>query len=152
MNQSNSELTFSLPMSTQDIEKCIPHRYPFLLVDRVTDYKPGEFIVAYKNISGTDPVLQGHFPGNPLMPGVLMVEGMAQASAVLGKLTHPETSDTCLLMEIGETRFRRMVVPGDCLEYHVRVVKKRQHFFWFEAEAKVGDEIAATAKFSAKLA
>lgn len=148
---SRDPYEFDLPMTITDIEKCIPHRYPFLLLDRVLEYTKGESIRAIKTVSGCEPLLQGHFPGNPLVPGVIMIEGLAQASAVLGKLTKGDECNTCLLMEINETRFRRKVVPGDVLEYNVRVAKRRSHFFWFEGEAKVGDEVAALAKFSAKL-
>lgn len=148
---SSNNYNFEVPMMISDIEKCIPHRYPFLLVDRVNEYKKGEFISASKNITGGEPILQGHFPGNPIVPGVIMIEGMAQASAILGKLTKESDTDTCLLMEINETRFRRKVVPGDVLTYEVKVVKRRKDFFWFEGVARVGDEIASTAKFSAKL-
>ena len=145
------DFSFQLPMMIGDIEKCIPHRYPFLLVDRVHSYVKGESIVASKNVTGGEPILQGHFPGNPIVPGVIMIEGMAQASAILGKLTKAAECDTCLLMEIQETRFRRMVVPGDVLKYDVRIVKARKDFFWFEGEATVEGELAASTRFSAKL-
>lgn len=153
MNQQTDrgEFDFDLPMSVADIEKCVPHRYPFLLVDRVVAYDKGEAITAYRNISMADPLLQGHFPGNPILPGVIMIEGLAQASAVLGKLTKGTECDTCLLMEISDTRFRKMVVPGDVLYYNVKVVKRRKDFFWFEGVATVDGEVAASAKFSAKL-
>lgn len=146
-----SEQLYKLPMGTVEIEKCIPHRYPFLLIDRVDDYAAGEFILASRCISGGDPILQGHFPGNPVVPGVVIVEGMAQASAVLGKITRGEDCETCLLTEITKTRFRRQVVPGDKLDYYVKVTKMRSPFFWFEGQARVGDELAASASFSAKL-
>jgi 3-hydroxyacyl-[acyl-carrier-protein] dehydratase len=148
-DESKSQLR--MPMLTQDIERCIPHRHPFLLIDRILDCRVGEYILATRNVSSSDVLLQGHFPGNPIMPGVLIIEGMAQASAVLGKLTDAEACNTCLLTEIGQTRFRRKVIPGDVLEYHIKVVKRRRPFFWFEGEAKVAGEIAAMAHFSAKL-
>ena len=142
---------FELPMGTPEIERCIPHRYPFLLIDRVLAYSVGEYIHATKNISISDGILQGHFPGDPVVPGVIIVEGMAQASAVLGRLTSKTESAACLLMEIQQTRFRRKVVPGDTLDYFVRIVKSRGNFLWFEGEAKVDGELATSCKFSAKI-
>ena len=128
------------------------HRYPFLFIDKITDYVVGDHITAIKNVTATEPLLQGHFPENPVVPGVVIVECMAQASAVLGRLTEPDNSETCLLMEIQKTRFRRQVVPGDVMTVKVKVVKRRAPFFWFEGEVHVDDELAATANFSAKLA
>ena len=133
------------------VQDWLPHRYPLLLVDRVLDYRPNEFIRAIKLVSGLDPYLQGHFPGNPVMPGVLIVEAMAQASGILGRLTFPERKNTCLLTEIGETRFRRQVTPGDVLELHIIVEKQRKDFFWFNGTAKVAGELAASCVFTAKL-
>ena len=150
-NESGGHL-FHAPMSIVDIKKCIPHRYPFLLLDRINDYMVGEFIHAQKNVTGNEPLLQGHFPGNPIVPGVMIVECMAQASAVLGKLTRPDTAETCLLIEIDKTRFRKQIVPGDCMAIFVKVIRRRRDFFWFEGEVKVANQLAATATFSAKLA
>ena len=133
------------------LQEWLPHRYPFLLVDRVLDYKAAEFIHAIKMVSSLDPYLQGHFPQNPVMPGVLFVEALAQASSILGRLTFPERSNTCLLTEIGETRFRRKVIPGDLLDLHIGVIKQRKDFFWFNGTAKVANEIAASCVFTAKL-
>ena len=140
----------SLPMDVPAIERCIPHRYPFLLIDRILEYSVGERILARKNVSVSDQFLQGHFPGDPVMPGVLIVEGMAQASAVLGKLTDPKCSQV-LLTEISSSRFRRKVIPGDVLEIEVKVTKSRKSFFWFDAEARVDGEQAAVVSFSARL-
>ncbi|MGE0173501.1 MAG: 3-hydroxyacyl-ACP dehydratase FabZ [Oligoflexales bacterium] len=145
-------LDFKLPMRVSEIERCIPHRYPFLLIDKIVEYEKGAFIKAVKTVSGADPILQGHFPGNPVLPGVIIVEAMAQASAVLGKLTKGDKCDTCLLMEINEARFKRVVTAGDVLDLTIKVVKQRADFFWFSGEAHVGNELAATAQFSAKLA
>ncbi len=145
------QFSFDLPMETPDIERCIPHRYPFLLIDRVYAYSVGEFIHAAKAISISDPILQGHFPGDPVVPGVVIVEGMAQASAVLGRLTAQTEDSACLLMEIQRTRFRRKVIPGDILEFFVRIIKSRGSFLWFEGEAKVGGDLAASCQFSAKI-
>src|SRR5689334_18275711 len=99
--------TIKFPMDIPDIQRCIPHRYPFLLIDRIIEYRKGEGIVALKNISFTDPHLQGHFPDRPVMPGVLQIEAMAQASAVYGRLESPDTKN-CLLTEVTSARFRRL--------------------------------------------
>jgi 3-hydroxyacyl-[acyl-carrier-protein] dehydratase len=143
---------FTLPMGVPEIERCIPHRHPFLLIDKILEYEKSSFIKAIKTVSGKDPILQGHFPGNPVLPGVIIVEAMAQASAVLGKLSKGDDSNTCLLMEINQARFKRVVIPGDVLEMTIKVLKHRADFFWFSGEARVGNELAATAQFSAKLA
>ncbi len=149
---ASSKESLSTPFAGLDsIQNWLPHRYPMLLVDRVLDYRPNEYIRAIKMVSGLDPYLQGHFPGNPVMPGVLIVEAMAQASGILGRLTFPDRKNSCLLTEIGETRFRRQVVPGDVLELYVVVDKQRKDFFWFNGVAKVSGELAASCVFTAKL-
>ena len=135
----------------ESVQKMLPHRYPFLLVDKVLDYRPHEYIRAIKMVSGLDPYLQGHFPDHPVMPGVLIVEAMAQASGILGRLSFPERCNSCLLTELGETRFRRQVVPGDCLELYISFEKQRKDFFWFQGVAKVDGEVAASASFTARL-
>jgi len=138
-----------VPLDVEAIKLCIPHRYPFLLIDRVTAFKVGESITAYKNISYGDPIFQGHFPNNPVVPGVLIVEGIAQAAAVLGHLSSERGLSTCMLTEISETRFRKPVIPGDTLVYQIKCVKFRSPFYWFEAEAIVEDQPVASVKFSA---
>ncbi len=147
----SQELKVKLPLDINDIQKLIPHRYPFLLVDRVLEIIPNEYIVATKNVSISDPFLQGHFPGNPIVPGVLIVEGIAQASGVLGNACNESEFRTCLLTEIQSTRFRRQVIPGDTLRYEVRIKKHKGGFYWFDAEAKVEDQVAAIVSFSAMI-
>lgn len=142
----------STQMDINKIKEYIPHRYPFLLIDRVHDYKAYDFIKASKAVSALDPYLQGHFPGNPVVPGVLMVEAMAQASAILGKVSKGDDCHICLLTEVSESRFRRVVVPGDVLDLDVKLLRSRKDFFWFQGEATVNGEMAAIAKFTAKLA
>ena len=140
---------YKMPMSVIDVMECIPHRYPFLLIDRVLEVVPNERILAVKNISYSDPYLQGHFPGNPLVPGVLLVEGMAQGSAVLGHLSTVHGLKNCYLTEISQSRFRKPVVPGDTLKLDIRVKKQRRPFFWFDSTAYVDDELVAEIRFSA---
>jgi 3-hydroxyacyl-[acyl-carrier-protein] dehydratase len=137
------------PMGIQEIQQCIPHRYPFLLIDRVLEAVAHERIVAIKNVSFSDPVLQGHFPGNPVFPGVMIVEAIAQAAAVLGHLSYEAGLTACLLTEVSSARFRRQVVPGDVLTFDVRVARRRAPFFWFDTTASVAGELAAEVKLSA---
>jgi 3-hydroxyacyl-[acyl-carrier-protein] dehydratase len=144
-------ISFEMPMGIPEIQQCIPHRPPFLLVDRVTEVYPGKSIVGIKNISISDPILSGHFPGRPIVPGVVMIEGLAQAAAVLGHLTIPNGIASCMLTEISETRFRRQVIPGDVLRYDVKVLKSRNHFYWFEGIASVDGETAVQTTLSAYL-
>ena len=138
-----------LPLSSTAIESCIPHRYPFLLVDTVTELDPGKMIRAVKNISLSDPILQGHFPNQPVYPGVLIVETMAQASAILAYFTKEKPAEEILLTEVSKSRFRRQVVPGDSLIVEVTLERTRGHFGWFSGTAHVGSEPAASCNFSA---
>lgn len=142
-------LDIKLPMDIEAIQKCIPHRYPFLLIDRVLEAVPHERIVAIKNISFSDPMLQGHFPGNPVVPGVLVIEAIAQAAAVLGHLSYEDGLSVCALTEVSSARFRRKIIPGDVLRLEVLVLKRRPPFFWFEAVCMVDGELAAEVKLSA---
>ncbi|MBC61778.1 MAG: 3-hydroxyacyl-[acyl-carrier-protein] dehydratase FabZ [Zetaproteobacteria bacterium] len=137
------------PFDIDVIQKVLPHRYPFLLVDKVLEMDLHSHIHAVKNVTISDPVFQGHFPGNPVLPGVIIIEGLAQASAILGRLSFGGDGSSILLTEISQARFRRKVIPGDTLNYQVKIIKQRKEFFWFEGSAKVSGEVAAFVKFSA---
>ena len=141
----------SLPIEIDRIKEIIPHRPPFLLVDRVTEIDGVDKMTAVKQISISDPVFQGHFPHSPIYPGVLVVEGLAQTAAVLGTLFHvgETSSKDTLLAEINSVRFRRRVIPGDVLTYKVTLERKRQGFMWFYTEAFVEGEMVTAAKLSA---
>ena len=131
----------------------IPHRFPFLLVDRAEDYVAGVSIVGIKAVTFNEPFFQGHFPDYPVMPGVLIVESMAQTGAVLMSKTlnvDPQ-GKTILFASMNNCRFRNPVRPGDLLRLEVRVQKARGGLFKFEGVAKVGDKIAAEAEFAAML-
>ncbi len=143
--------SFKLPMDQHFIEQCIPHRYPMLLIDCVTELELNKRIVALKNVSSTDPILQGHFPGNPIFPGVLLVEAMAQASGVLGFLSVDGDIKDFLLTEISESRFKKKVIPGDVVEFRIMAEKSRGKFYWFSGSASTKDGVCAMAKFSAYL-
>lgn len=146
-DQAAAGLVF--PMDIVAIQACIPHRYPFLLIDRVLEARANESIIATKSVSYSEPALQGHFPGNPIMPGVMIVESMAQAAAVLGHISYEHGLSSCYLTEISNARFRRPVVPGDTMRLELKVIKKRAPFFWFDAVCTVDGELAAEAKISA---
>ena len=135
------------------IQRIIPHRYPFLLIDKVVDIVESTSAVGIKNVTNNEPHFQGHFPDAPIMPGVLIIEAMAQTAAVVVGVTL-DLIDVPLLvyfMNVDKAKFRRKVVPGDVLELHVRVTRKGTKIWKFAAEAKVGDEIAATAEFAAMI-
>ena len=142
---------FNLPMDKNFIEQCIPHRYPMLLIDCVTELELNKRIVALKKVSSIDPILQGHFPGNPIFPGVLLVEAMAQASGVLGFLSIEDKIKDFLLTEISATRFKKKVIPGDVVEFRVMAERSRGKFYWFSGTASTKDGVCAIAKFSAYL-
>ena len=134
-------------LEIEDILELLPHRYPFLLLDRVTDYKLGESIVAYKNITYNEPCFTGHFPGKPIFPGVLILESMAQAAGVLGFKTAGNSDDLYLYAGIDNARFKRPVVPGDRLDLHVDLIKERRGIYKFKGIASVDGKEACVAEF-----
>jgi 3-hydroxyacyl-[acyl-carrier-protein] dehydratase len=139
-----------------DIQKILPHRYPFLLVDKVTELKKMESIVAYKNVSIGEPVFEGHFPGHPIYPGVMILEGMAQAGGILGlksgDLSEEELENKVIyFMSIDNAKFRQPVRPGDRLEYRLSIVKFRKSVVMLEAKAFVDDTLVAEADLKAMI-
>ena len=135
------------------IMEMIPHRYPFLMIDRVKDIKKGESAVGVKNVTATEPHFQGHFPGHPIMPGVLIVEAMAQTAAVLvvDMLGADSEGKLVYFMSVDNARFRKPVVPGDTLEITVTKVRSRGNVFKFDGVAKVGETVMAEATFAAMI-
>ncbi|HEX2220994.1 MAG TPA: 3-hydroxyacyl-ACP dehydratase FabZ [Candidatus Limnocylindria bacterium] len=137
-----------LPLEAADIMRLIPHRYPFLLVDRVVALEPGRAAVAVKSVTGNEPHFTGHFPGRPIMPGVLMVEALAQAAGI-AVLALPEyRGKLALFAGIDDCRFRRTVVPGDQLQLKVTIEKLRGMFGRARGVASVGDDVAVEATLS----
>lgn len=136
-----------------DIQRRIPHRYPFLFVDQVRDIVLGESCVGIKNVTFNEPHFQGHFPSRPIMPGVTIVEAMAQTAAILVSHTMDLADQDLLVYFMGmdKCRFRRQVGPGDVLELHVKVLRAGGKFWKFDGVARVGKDVAAQAEFSAML-
>lgn len=137
----------------QRILACLPHRYPILMVDRVEAIDGDLSCVGIKNVTANEPHFLGHFPGNPVMPGVLIIEGMAQTAGVvcvLGKSGQQKPS-LVYFMTIDEAKFRRPVVPGDVLEYHMTRISRRRNMWWYRGEAKVRGELVAQAKVGAMI-
>ena len=134
-----------------EVARRIPHRYPFLLVDRAEDYRPHQSIIGIKCVTINEPFFQGHFPGNPVMPGVLIVEAIAQTGAVLmsKSLDADVTGKTILFISLDNCRFRQPVRPGDVLRMPVEVLRARSQLFKFRGQAMVGDKVAAEAEFAA---
>ena len=134
-----------------EVLRRIPHRYPFLLVDRAEHYKPHDSIVGIKCVTINEPFFIGHFPDNPVMPGVLIVEALAQTGAVLmsKSLDADVSGKTIMFVSLDEVRFRNPVRPGDVMHMHVEVVKHRGDLFKFRGKAMVGDKLAAQADFAA---
>ncbi len=126
----------------------IPHRYPFLLVDKVLDYQPLDYLTAIKNVTMNEPFFTGHFPGNPIMPGVLMLEALAQASAVLSNLSRtPKEGHEFIYFFAGidNAKFKQIVVPGDQLRLEVKLIGQKRDFWRMHGEAYVGDKLACSA-------
>ncbi len=134
-----------------EILKLLPHDYPFLLVDRVLEYETEKRIVAIKNVTFNEPFFQGHFPGRPIMPGVLIIEAMAQAGGVLAFKSFPDKTGSVFFIGIDNCRFRKPVVPGDQVKLVVEVVKHKRDIWIFEGKATVEDEVVAEARIMAML-
>lgn len=134
-----------------EILQMIPHRYPMLLVDRILEYVPGKSVIGIKNVSFNEPHFMGHFPGLPVMPGVLIIESLAQAAGVLiAKTIGAQPGEkTVFFMSIGNTKFRQIVQPGDTLYLHVKVEQNRGDVWKFSAEAKVEGKVVAESSFTA---
>lgn len=128
--------------------RLLPHRYPFLLVDRVLDYTPGESLTAVKNVTVNEPIFTGHFPGLPIFPGVLILEALAQATGLLGFKTVSERKENemYLFAGIDDARFKRPVVPGDQMILEVKFLVERRNIWKFHCEAKVEGQVVCSAE------
>lgn len=136
-------------MNVNEIKNFLPHRYPFLLVDRVLELEEGRYIKAIKNVTANEPFFNGHFPGKPIMPGVLIIEAMAQSTGLLGFRTmsaEPLPNTLYMLVAVDKARFKRQVEPGDQLLLEAEIVKKKGIMWVFNTKATVDGELVASAE------
>ncbi|MDD2905397.1 MAG: 3-hydroxyacyl-ACP dehydratase FabZ [Sulfurimonas sp.] len=146
-----------MTMDVMEIQKILPHRYPFLLVDRVMDIVKNETLTAYKNVSISEQVFQGHFPGHPIYPGVMILEGMAQAGGILAFKSMDDMSEeeiankVVYFMSIDKAKFRAPVKPGDRLEYRISVIKRKGSIWMLEGKAYVDDALVSEAELKAMI-
>jgi 3-hydroxyacyl-[acyl-carrier-protein] dehydratase len=135
------------------ILRALPHRYPFLMVDRIIGIRGDEAAVGIKNVTMNEPQFLGHFPGNPVFPGVLMIEGMAQTAGAICILSSKseEREHKVYFLTIDKAKFRKPVLPGDTIEYHVAKIARKRNMWWFRGEAKVAGQIVAEAEVGAML-
>lgn len=135
-------------MDIHKVMSLLPHRYPFLLVDRVLEYEPGEHLLALKNVTLNEPYFQGHFPVKPVMPGVLIIEALAQATGLLAMETSGITGAEQIyyLVGVDKARFKQPVVPGDQLMLDVKLVKSKRNIWVFDCEASVDGKVVASAE------
>ncbi|MDD2790017.1 MAG: 3-hydroxyacyl-ACP dehydratase FabZ [Sulfurimonas sp.] len=146
-----------MTMDVMEIQKILPHRYPFLLVDRVTDIVKNETLTGYKNVSISEQVFQGHFPGHPIYPGVMILEGMAQAGGILAFQSMDDMSEeeaankVVYFMSIDKAKFRAPVRPGDRLEYRISVIKRKGSIWMLEGKAYVDDVLVSEAELKAMI-
>ncbi|MFN6952153.1 MAG: 3-hydroxyacyl-ACP dehydratase FabZ [Albidovulum sp.] len=136
----------------QKILATLPHRYPFLLIDRIERMRGDEFGVGIKNVTANEPQFMGHFPGNPIMPGVLMIEGMAQTGGVMALTSVGGTGKLVFFMTIDKAKFRKPVTPGDRVEYHMTKIARKRSIWFYRGEAFVDGKLVAEAELSAMLA
>lgn len=141
-------------IDVQEIINTLPHRYPFLLVDRILELEKGKRIVGLKNVTINEPFFQGHFPGHPIMPGVLIIEAMAQAGGVLAlksQTEHNAQEKVIYFMSIDKARFRKPVVPGDQLRFEIEITRQRSNITSLKAEAKVDGAVVCEAELMAMI-
>jgi 3-hydroxyacyl-[acyl-carrier-protein] dehydratase len=135
-------------MKIEGVMKRLPQRYPFLMVDRVVECDPGKSLVAIKNLTINEPFFQGHFPAKPVLPGVLILEAMAQATGLLAYCSEDKVPDNTIFLFVGinKARFKRQVEPGDQLRLEVRFLRRKRHIWVFGGEARVDGVLAASAE------
>lgn len=136
-----------------EIMRLLPHRYPFLLVDRIIEVRGDNSCIGIKNVTVNEPFFPGHFPARPVMPGVLLIEGMAQTAGAICTLSRGEKNPpkSVLFLTVDKAKFRRPVVPGDIVEYHMAKKSQRKLMWWFRGEAKVAGELVAEAEVGAMI-
>ena len=138
-----------MEMNINEVKNFLPHRYPFLLIDRVLDFTVGKNLTAIKNVSFNEPHFSGHFPDQPIMPGVLIIEALAQATGILAfksEVGQPVTGQIYMLVGVDKVRFKRTVEPGDQLKLYVEVMKVRQGIWKFDCRATVEEQLVTSAE------
>lgn len=152
MDSSPALPALTTPMDVVEIQRILPHRYPFLMIDRVTEVERMQRIVAIKNVTINEPWFHGHFPGHPLMPGVLIIEAMAQAGGILLLMDVPDRSSKLVVFTgIDDAKFRKPVVPGDTVRFEVTVAQWRSRAGKMNGAAYVGDKLVCEATLSCML-
>jgi 3-hydroxyacyl-[acyl-carrier-protein] dehydratase len=153
MTDTRREADSAGTINIEEIIKLLPHRYPFILVDRILEVAPGESIVGLKNVTINEPFFQGHFPARPIMPGVLILEGMAQAGGLLAYITEQDTVGKKLIYFAGMdgVRFRQPVVPGDRIIFKLKLLKRKGKIWKMDGKAFVDDKLVAEAQLMAAL-
>lgn len=151
MKDPRREAASARPINIDEIIKLLPHRFPFILVDRILEVVPGESIIGLKNVTINEPFFQGHFPAQPIMPGVLILEGMAQAGGLLAYITSPEMVGNKLIYFAGldNVRFRQTVVPGDQILFKLNVLKCKGKIWKMAGRALVDEKLVAEAQLMA---
>ncbi|RJR15903.1 MAG: 3-hydroxyacyl-[acyl-carrier-protein] dehydratase FabZ [Nitrospiraceae bacterium] len=135
-------------MNIREIQKILPHRYPFLLIDRIIEMNPKEKAVGLKNVTANEQFFQGHFPGYPIMPGVLIIEAMAQVAGILAFQSGAQ-GNSVYFMSVEKAKFRKPVVPGDQLRFEVNIIQNRSNVWKFSGQAFVDEQVVAEADFTA---
>ena len=149
MNESSTRMETA---EIAQVLEMLPHRYPFLMVDRVIEMRGDDFGIGIKNVTINEPHFQGHFPGNPVFPGVLMIEGMAQTAGVLCIAAAGAPTNGVFFLTIDKCKFRRPVRPGDTLEYHMTKLARRKMMWWYRGLAKVNGRVVCEAELGAMIA
>lgn len=151
MNELDSSLE---AIDIAGILRAIPHRYPFLMVDRIISIRGDESAIGIKNVTANEPQFQGHFPGNPVFPGVLLLEGMAQTAGVIcmHMLGRAAEGPAVYFLTIDKAKFRKPVYPGDTVEYHMTKTARRKNMWWYRGEARVAGQIVAEGELGAFIA
>ena len=144
-----------LPINYKDIVRILPHRYPFLLVDRIIELEEGKRVVGIKNVTANEPFFQGHFPGNPIMPGVLIVEAMAQVGGILARLSVPGSMEkdesNIYFMAIDKVKFRKPVIPGDQIRFELEALRTGSRVWKMAGRAYVEGKLVAEAELTATI-
>ena len=151
--KTDPSLSQSKDLTSIDIDRILqllPHRYPFLMIDRILNVNGDESAVGIKNVSVNEPIFQGHFPGNPVFPGVLIIEGMAQtAGAIAIAADQTKGRHVVYMVTVDKCKFRKPARPGDVIEYHIKKIRRRSAMGWYEARAMVGPTLIAEAEVGA---